>query len=303
MPALKTKTLAWHHLPKPPAAELLRLERRLGLHPAVVEELMRSTTRSKVETYGQYLYIILHFPPFDPQERKTHPAEVDFILTKDELISITYEPIGPLDDFFKKCSSEKSCEDLYASKTPGHLLFHVLKELYSFSLRELDHIQENIDRIEEEIFAGREREVVEELSVVRRDIIDFRRAVKPQFITLESLTREGALFFGPSLRPFFTSLAGEFTKVWDLLENNKEALDALYDNNATLLEVKQNDAMRILTIMAFTTFPLMLFTALFSMDTVSTPIVGSRYDFWIILAIMILATAGMFTFIKRKKWL
>ena len=109
--------------------------------------------------------------------------------------------------------------------------------------------------------------------------------------------------FGPALKPFFTSLAGEFTKVWDLLENNKEALDALYDNNATLLGIKQNDTMRIFTIMAFTTFPLMLFTALFSMDTVHTPIIGRQNDFWIIVGIMVAATAAMFAFFKRKKWL
>lgn len=303
MQTLKTKALAWHHLAKPEAAELVRLERRLGFHPLVVEELMRPTMRPKVEAYGSYLYMVLHFPLFDATTRKTRPVEVDFILTKQELITVTYEPIPPLDSFFKKCQTEKSCQELYASKTPGHLLFFVVKELYNFSLRELDHIQENIDHIEEEIFSGREREVVEELSVVQRDIIDFRRAVKPQLMTLESLASEGVTFFGPALKPFFASLIGEFTKVWDLLENNKEALDALYDNNATLLEVKQSDTMRILTIMAFATFPLVLFAQLFSMSTVATPIVGSRYDFWIILIIMILATVGMFTFFKRKKWL
>ncbi|OHA08824.1 MAG: hypothetical protein A3B37_00540 [Candidatus Sungbacteria bacterium RIFCSPLOWO2_01_FULL_59_16] len=303
MQTLKTKTLVWHHLQKPSRADLKWLEHHFRFHGIVLDELTHPTARPRVDNFDGYLYMVLHFPIFDERERKTHPREVDFILTKKELITVAYEPIPPLEDFFKKCSVEKSCEDLYASRTPAHLLYHIVKELYAFALRELDHIQENINRIEEEIFSGREREVVEELSIVRRDIIDFRRAIKPQLMTLESLAEQGAEMFGPALKPFFTSLAGEFTKVWDLLENNKEALDALYDNNATLLGIKQNDTMRIFTIMAFTTFPLMLFTALFSMDTVHTPIIGRQNDFWIIVGIMVAATAAMFAFFKRKKWL
>ena len=303
MKTLTTKTLVWHHFFMPSAADMKWLGKTFNFHGLVLDELSRSTARPRVDNFGQYLYLVLHFPIFEARERKTHPREVDFILTKKELISVAYEPVPPLEDFFKKCSAEKSCEELFASRTPAHLFFHIVQNLYSFALRELDHIQSNINRIEDEIFSGREREVVEELSVVRRDIIDFRRAIKPQLMTLESLAEHGTALFGPGLKPFFVSLIGEFTKVWDLLENNKEALDALYDNNATLLSVKQNDVMKILTIMAFTTFPLVLFAQLFGMNTMATPIVGSPNDFWIIVGIMVAATVGMFAFFKRKKWL
>ena len=79
--------------------------------------------------------------------------------------------------------------------------------------------------------------------------------------------------------------------------------DALYDNNVTVLNIKQNEAMRILAIMAFVTFPLVLFASLFGMNAVSTPIIGHKYDFWIIIGVMLAATIGMFAFFKRKKWL
>lgn len=303
MQTLKTKTLFWYHLHRPSRHDLEGVAKRCSLHPLVAEELTHPTMRPKAERYDSHLYLVLHFPIFSPSERKTHPREVDFVVTRREIVTVTYDAIPPLDDFFRKCSAERSCEDLYASKTPAHLLYHILRELYAFALRELDHIQENVERIEEEIFSGREREVVEELSIARRDIIDFRRSTKPQLITLESLGREGVAFFGEPLRPFFDGLLGEFSKVWDLLENNKEALEALYDNNATLLNIRQNDIMKVLTIMAFVTFPLMLMAALFSMDTVYTPIVGSRYDFWVILGIMVAAMIIMYLFFKRKRWL
>lgn len=303
MQTIKTRTLEWHNLFRPSPADLRWLKKHFDFHGLVFDELTRPTARPRVEDFDGYLYLVLHFPIFEERARKTHPREIDFVLTKKELITVSYEPIPPLEEFFKQCESERSAQELYLAKSSAHLFYYIVKHLYAFALRELDHIQENVNRIEDEIFSGREREIVEELSIVRRDIIDFRRAIKPQLMTLESLIEHGSSLFGPSLKPFFTGLVGEFSKIWDLLENNKEALEALYDNNATVLSVKQNDIMKILTIMAFTTFPLVLFAQLFSMATVATPIIGYKYDFWLIVAIMILATIGMFAFFKRKRWL
>lgn len=305
MNTLTTKSLSWHHFFAPSSADLAHLESQFKLHPVIINELSGPTMRPKVEEYENYLYLVLHFPVFSVNDRKTYTREVDFILTKHDLITVSYDPIPPLDDFFKKCSRDQSCEDLYASKTPGHLLFHILKEIYAFALRELDHIHEDINEVEEKVFSNEheEEQVIEELSFIRRNIIEFRRSLKPQQSTLESLVRYGTKLYGHEVQPFLTELIGEYMKIWNLLENHKEAIDALYDNNVTVLNIKQNEAMRILAIMAFVTFPLVLFASLFGMNAVSTPIIGHKNDFWIIIAIMLAATIGMFVFFKRKKWL
>jgi magnesium transporter len=305
MQTLKGKSLSWHHFFRPSTADLIHLERQFKLHPSIINDLAHPTMRPKVEDYDDYLYLVLHFPIFSLQDRKTYTREVDFILTKHELISVSNEAIPPLDDFFKKCSTDKSYEDLYASKTPGHLLFHTLKEIYSFALRELDHIQEDINEVEEKVFSSEreEEKVIEQLSFIRRNIIEFRRSLKPQQTTLESLPHYGSKFYGHDVGPFLLELSGEYMKIWNLLENHREAIDALYDNNVTMLSIKQNESMRILSIMAFVTFPLVLFASLFGMNAIATPIIGYKYDFWIIVGIMLLATFGMFRFFKRKRWL
>ena len=304
MQTIKTRALEWHHFLKPSSADLKWLAGHLRLHPLVAEELSRPTLRPRVDRYVGYLYVVLHFPIFNEREKRTYAREVDFILTKREIITVTHDAVQPLDEFFKHCT-EPSSQEAYASRTPAHLFFYILKELYSFALRELDHIQEHINSIEERVFSTEHEEeaFIEDLSFVRRDIIDFRRSLKPQQVVLEALTIQGEILYGPSAKPFFQELIGEYHKVWNLLENSKEAIDALYDNNVAVLNIKQNEAMRILSIMAFVTFPLVLFAQLFSMATVATPIIGSRYDFWIIVGIMVLATIGMFSFFKRKKWL
>lgn len=304
MQTLKTKALTWHHFFKPAAPDIEELRKNFSFHPLVLDELTKPTMRPKVDNYGDYLYLVLHFPIFDEKKRRTRAVECDFILTGQVLITASFEPLSPLDDLFRKCSTERTCEELYASRTPAHLFCAVVKELYAFALRELDHIERNINRIDSKVLSGRrEEQLIEELSFVRRDIIDFRRSVKPQQATLESLLVQGAELYGPAIKPFLEGLVGEYMKVWNLMENHKEAVDALYDNNATVLTIKQNEAVRILSIMAFITFPLMLFAAIFSMNTKFTPILGSDYDFWVIIGIMIVATLLMFAFFKSKKWL
>lgn len=303
METLKTKSLVWHHMRRPAQTDLAWLKEEFGIHPLVLDQLGGPTMRPKVDDYDGFLYLVLHFPIFHVSERKTYPREVDFILTKKYLITVTYEPIPPLEDFFRACMTEKPSEDLYASKTPAHLLYYVVRELYAFALRELDHIQEHIDRIEDKIFLDGERGVIEEISIVRRDIVDFRRALKPQQATLESLAEQGVALHGPAVKHFLEGLVGEYMKVWNLIENNKEALDALYDNNVTILSIKQNEAMRFLTIGALLTFPPMLFVALMGMDAFAKPVIGGRYDFWIVLGIIAVMMIAMLAFFRRKDWL
>lgn len=303
METLKTKKLTWYHAQHPTPHDIEWVSNNFNFHDLVVQELTRPTARPKAEAYDHYIYMVLHFPIFEEKEKVTHQREIDFLLTKNELLTFTYESIPPLENFLKTCLNGKDCEELYGSKTPAHLLFYILKELFDFSLRQLDHVQENITRIEDKIFSGLERDVVEDISIAQRDIINFRRALKPQHITLESLRQHGNELFGKSLEPYFESIIGEYTKVWSLLENNKEALDALNENNTTLLNIKQNEIMKLFTILAFVTFPLSLLVSILGINTQNNPIRNTGYDFWIIVGIVFAAIIGMLFVFRKKNWL
>lgn len=303
METLKTKAGTWHNIYRPTKNDIQWLREHFNFHELTLAELSKPTVRPKVQKYDHYLYLVLHFPIFDEKERKTYPREIDIIVTKKEVISVSYEPIPPLGDFFKKCAIDKSCKELYASKSTIHLLYYLIRDLYEFSLRELDHIQERIAIIEDEIFSGKEREVVEEISIVGRDIIDFRRSLKPQEITLASLTVQGSQLFGDEVLPFLEDLGGEYQKLWGLLENHKETLDALYETNTTLLNIKQNDVIKTLTVMAFVTFPLTVLATLLVSQTAGNPLSGLPYDFWIVAGILMLAAGAILAVFKKKKWL
>lgn len=105
------------------------------------------------------------------------------------------------------------------------------------------------------------------------------------------------------LQPYFDQLVEQTREIWDLLEVQKETINALYETNASLIDFRINEIMKTQTIFSVIVFPLTLFAALFSMSTRDMSLVDHPHSFWIILSIMLLATTGMLAFFKKKKWI
>lgn len=305
MGKLQIKNLTWIDIIDPDKKDIEYLRKNFNFHPVVLKELVSLTLRPKVEHYDTYLYMVLHFPIYDPKEKTTLSVEVDFLITKDTLITVRYGKIQPLSDFWQKCQLEK--DYLYFQNSPALLLNCLLEDLNNFSLRQIDHITKKINDVERKVFkikgTKEESEIVEKILTIRKDILDFRRTIKPQGTTLKSLELRGVEFFGKKLRPYFTDIIGGHLRVWDLLENHKETIESLQAANDSWLSNRTNLVMKILTMFAVIVFPLTLLAAIFSMNTKYLPLVGTNYDFWIILGFMIIGTLSMLIIFKAKKWL
>src|SRR3989338_7688028 len=118
MESIKTKAGTWYSIYRPTKQEIKWLQNEFKLHELILPEIQRPTARPKVQRFDNHLYLVLHFPIFNERERKTYTREIDFIVGKKELITVTYETIQTLEEFFSKCAADKSSQELYASKTP-----------------------------------------------------------------------------------------------------------------------------------------------------------------------------------------
>ena len=300
MRELKIGNINWISIVHPTEDDLREVQTRFPqIHPLVIEELRTPTIRPRVENYDHHLYMVLHFPKFVPGPEKSIAEEMDFILMSSVLITVQYDEIEMLEDFWHECEAKHSKRDRYG-KTPVHLLYYLLRMFFSNALRELDHIQEEIDALEERVFSGHEKETLEDISILKRDVLDFRRAFKPQHITLESLTTQGSQLFGESIRPFLNDLVGEYLKVWNLLETHKEALDALNDTNRQLLAAKTNEIMRVFTILAFISFIPTSVANIYGMN-IGIPLADRPDAFWIVIGVMATATGIVYLALKWRK--
>ncbi len=303
MTILKADKITWVGLNKPSKQDIDYLREHFPFESHTLAELMAPTLRPRVEEHDEYLYLVLHFPMFSDDLRVTVSRELDILVTKDSLITVSYDDIRPLKEFQLKCSSEGVHQAYCLGKSTAHLLYFLIETLFRFELRELDHVQQAIDEIETSLFLRKEEEMVSKISYVQRDLLAFRRTIKPQKIVLESLLHHGVAFFGKTATPLFRDMYGQYNKVWDVLENHRDSIEALHRTNESLLSIKTNQIMKLLTIFAVITFPLTLFASIFGMNTQYLPIIGHPYDFWIIIALMGCGVLGMITYFKYRKWI
>ena len=145
--------------------------------------------------------------------------------------------------------------------------------------------------------------MVEKISKINRNLLNFKQSIRLHQDVLSSLEMVGSRFFGEKFSYYLSAISGEYFKIASHLEGNRETVLELRNTNDSLLSTKQNEVMKILTIMAFVTFPLSLIAAIFGMNTVYIPIIGTPGDFWIVMGIMGFATFLMFLYFKRKKWI
>jgi magnesium transporter len=144
--------------------------------------------------------------------------------------------------------------------------------------------------------------MVLEISLVKRDILNFRRAIKPQRAIIESIIQKESSLIPPELKIYFQDLIGTNIRIWNILENNKEIIESLEATNNSLLSNKLDVTMKVLTIFSAVTLPISAYSAVMAMS-VNIPLMHNPNAFWIHTAIMVslsLITALIF---RWKKWL
>ncbi|MBI2624465.1 magnesium transporter CorA family protein [Candidatus Parcubacteria bacterium] len=305
--ASKTSGLApevtWIDIQPPLQTSINSLAHAYRFDPFILNELLTPSLRAKAERYDHYLYLVLHFPVYDKKTRETHAHELDILATADTVITVHAKTILPLKAMFDKAALYESARDALMGRGAGILLYHLIETLIAALPPKVDHIAEKIDAIETEIFRGREREMISEISIVKRDILSFRRAIKPQKSLLESLTEIGPALYGASTLPYFRDLLGDYLRVWDHLETNHDMLNALEATNASLFSIKLSEIMKVLTIFAAILLPMSLVVGIFGVSLTHIPLKDEPEAFWLMLGSIGALGLIMLAVFRWKKWL
>lgn len=302
MQKVKYKNLTWIYFPEPDADDVVAIQKKYHLHPLVIEEFSTPTLRPKAVEYDNCLYLSIHIPLFDAQIKTTYPGEIDIVVLKDTLITSNDKPIYQLTDFFERLKKDPKARAQYMDQSPGALLRYIIETLLESCFAKLDHISQKLDHIETEIFADHEKEMVFEISVVKRDILNFRRTMKPQRSILESLTQRNYKLIEPELKPYFQDLIGTNIRIWNNLESAKETIESLEATNNSLLSNKLDMTMKVLTIFSAVLLPLTVYSNILSMSA-KIPFADNPDAFWIHLGIMFIIGTITIIIFKIKKWM
>lgn len=302
MQQIKSGKFTWFDIREPNADDILKIQKKFNLHPLIVEEFSTPTLRPKAAEYDNALFLTIHVPLFDVNLKKTYPSELDIVITQGALITAHDEDIWQLTDFFNGLKNDKKKKAEYMESSPATLLRFLIEMLLESCFPKLDHISKNLDYIETEIFAGNEKDMVLEISIVKRDILNFRRTLKPQRSVLESLIQNNYKLIDHELKPYFQDLIGTNIRVWNSLESAKETIESLEDTNNSLLSNKLDMTMKVLTIFSAIILPLTVYSNIMSMS-VNVPMHTNSNAFWFHVSIMFFLAVFTFAIFKIKKWM
>jgi magnesium transporter len=278
------------------------LVEHFDFHPLDLEDVMSRNQRPKIDAYPDYLFIVLHFPVFDKQVGRLNAGELDLFVGPDFIITLPNQPLKPIEYLFERCRTNEEMREQYFSKGSGYLLYHVVDQAFDYCFPMLRKIGNKLEQVEEDIFGGRGEEIVRDLSNVKQEIINFRKIVRPERTVLRDLERTKQRYWADDLEVYFDDIVDASERIWDMLENYKEVVEALEDTNESLISHRVNSILRVLTAISVVVLPLTFVASLWGMN-VGVPGEGDTAAFWIITGTMVALLVGMVAFFRHRGWL
>jgi magnesium transporter len=301
---LEAAGLTWIHLNGPTPGQAADLAERFGWHPLDVEDVLSKRQRPKIDDYAEegYLFAVLHFPVYDASARRLNAGELDVFIGPDYLVTFPVVELRPVTRLFERCEENESFREQLFAKGSGRLLYEVLDDLFDYCFPILDKIGYKLDDLEDDVFEGRSEEVVRDISNVKQEIIGYRKIIKPERATLRVLERRIERFLPEELDLYFDDIVDAAERIWDLLDNYKEVVEALEDTNESVISHRQNDVLRILTVFSVVLLPLSLITGFFGMNA-HFPGYETAWAFWTIFGVMAVTLVGLLAFFRYKRYL
>lgn len=297
----KNKNLTWINVTKAAKPQMQYLADIFKLDQEDIMDVLPPTQRSKIIERPDYLFVILLFPIYDRAGRDIYTEEIDFFITRGRLITVHGDKIPFIGKLFNSCKKNHvACPD-----NMTNIIYEILNGLLNYCFPMLRHLNSDLEDVEHKLFKEYEKKSTVDTTVrIKMNIFDFQRILQSHEYVLGKLIEVAPRFFPTKkLENNFIHLVEYAREINLSLQSFKDAANALHDANTTLVNYRVNEIAKLLSVFAVIIFPLTLLSAMFGMNTIYTPIVGTPLDFWKIIGIMIVGATLMLGIFKWRKWI
>jgi magnesium transporter len=278
--------IRWIHIERPRLAEREWLGEHFDFHPLAFEDLVSRNQRPKVDTYDDYLFIVLYFPSYEKATGRLKAVEMDLFVGPDYVITLPNDRFVPLSRLFERVDDHEDVRRELFAYGSGYLLYRIVDEAVDAGFPMLRQMGSKLEDIEDELFEGRSQEIVRDIAAAKSEIINFRRIVRPQRVVYRDLERAVSRYRAPDLDLYFDDITDASERVWDVLENYKEQVESLEVTNESVISHRVNDVLRVLTIFSVLILPLTFVASLWGMN-VKVPFADAQFGFEVLVAIMV----------------
>lgn len=290
----------WVDLSAPTPDEARILSDTFHFHELAIEDALMEIHHPKVESYGDYLYVILHGINFQESEHCFSTQDVDFFLGDRFLVTVHPGSSRTLTRMQDVCSRNPRV----LGEGPAALLHRIVDAMVDHYRPEVDKLSERLDLLEEQIFEHPDARLAREILDFKADVSSLRRVVLPQRDVVSRLARREFPFISESLAYRFRDVQDHLVRLVDEAVFFQDRVSSLLDAHLSQVSNQLNGVMKVLTIIATLFMPLTVLTGMYGMN-VALPHLpgGNAAQFWWVLGIMIALSVAMLTYFRVKGWI
>ena len=287
-------------LSAPTPEEIRILSEVFRFHELAIEDALSEIHHPKVESYGDYLYLILHGIDFRESEHCFKTQDVDFFLGEQFLVTVHPGISRTLTDMRGVCVRNHRA----LGEGPAALMHRIIDAMVDHYRPEVDRLNERLDKLEEEIFERPDARLAKQILDFKADVSSLRRVVLPQRDAVARLARREFPFISEALSYRFRDVHDHLVRLVDEAMFFQDRVTSLLDAHLSQVSNQLNGVMKVLTIISTIFMPLGVLVGLWGMNVTLPVLPGEdRAQFWWIFAVMVVLGGSMLTYFRRRRWL
>lgn len=297
------QNLTWVNIDGVDEESVKFLKDNYKFHPLDLEDVRTEVQTPKLDVYKNYLFLVLHFPEWNHEDKRVTSQQIDFFIMDNTLITVQHNKNKDLQALFYRCVKNKKIRTEWLSDNSGFLLYYILDALFAEARPILNNIGKHLAMVETEVFSGEQNSgLIRQLSYHRRNILAFGRIVEPQRYLMSNLAHTRRPFLDENASVYFDDIRDYLDKLWSVVENYKESVQGLYITVESLINQRTNRVLTMLTIVSVALLPHTLFFNMYGMNVRELP--GAEHEtavWWSLAALTVVVAAGLVITLRRMK--
>lgn len=277
-----------------------KLGAEFGLHPLVLEDIVNTNQRPKMQNFGDYLFFVIKLMDYDEVEDEITSDQISVILGKDFVFSFS-EQIG--DEF--KAVREQVRDETSLIRTMGaeYLAYRLVDSVVDSYFEILERIGTRIEQLENRILSNTAGNFLPELHNMKRELLFVRSMVRPLRAMIDELYGTQSPLLTSDVRHYWEDVRDHVIKALDMVETLRDMGAGHLEVYLSTIQYRQNDVMRLLTIIATIFLPLTFLVGVWGMNFEHMPEIPWKWGYLMSWAIFVGVAVAMLIWFRKKRWL
>jgi magnesium transporter len=294
-------TVTWINIDGLHEVEVIeKIGKNFGLHPLVLEDIVHTGQRPKMEEYEGYIFLITKMLSYDEVEDKLRTEQFSLILGPNYIITFQ-EEVG---DVFEMVRERlRKGKGRIRKHPPDYLAYALIDAVVDHYFLVLEKIGEKVESLEEELVTNPTPETLQTIHHLKRELIFLRKSVWPMRELIGGLERGESSLVGEKTTVFLRDVYDHTIQVIDTVETLRDMVSGMLDVYLSSLSNKMNEVMKVLTIIATIFIPLTFIAGIYGMNFEFMPELKWHWGYPIVWVIIIAIAVIMLFYFRRKRWL